>query len=877
MKQAHPIRLAIIVAALVLSILALQPTKSTDIAITGGNPSSKLTLLSNGSAFQNEFYNLKIEGSGNIGESENLSLSVLDKEGHVLKDSISIGEGYQAGQALGGGEIPSFSLSEGAVASGTTYEISYLVQYMDLGLDLVGGSEIEYRIPMEQMHEKKVELSDIVELFNRKLNNSGLKEIFVQAVGQDRVLVQLPGLKKSEVENIKKVIEQQGNLEFKIVENDPKLIEQAQEYVQKGKTLPLANFPYEFIAKTFITPEGLIQTIPGSQLLVQGKTRVTGKDIVHAYKGLDTQSLSGGYSIHINFSGPGAGKFGDLTEQSRGKRLAIVLDGSLQSAPNINEPILGGQCQITGSFSEEEANNLVAVLRSGSMDVKPELLTENTVGPTLGSDSIQSGIKACLLGGIAVLAFMVLYYKGLGVIANLALILNMLMLFGAMALFGGTLTLPGIAGFALTIGMAVDATVLIFERLREENSKKQAIKATLVKSYQRAFITIFDSNFTTFITALILYWVGNSAPVKGFCLSLMLGLAINLFAAVFVTQTLLSTLVQKRKITAFKFNNPLFNKSEVNFFPIGKKVIFMISYPLLIVGAILTVMRGSETLDVDFTGGNLLQIELNEPKQADSIRDIVSNAGYPSAVVQSFGDKQGTSYTLRTPPLSQTQKKSLQNKLSSELPLPQDSSLAFPRDITVGGVAAKEMLGYALIALIAAMLVILMYIMIRFSEFKYGLGACVALIHDIGITLSLLALCGIQINLTIFAALLTVVGYSLNDTIVIFDRIRENIGVQKKYDFKTIATRSLNQTLNRTLLTSVTTLFVVGSLVIVGGGVIEDFAITMLFGVLTGTYSSLFVATPFVAFLHRKDKNSQTGTEIESEPTPIKADPMGTV
>ena len=213
MKQAHPIRLAIIVAALMLSILALQPTKSTDIAITGGNPSSKLTLLSNGSAFQDEFYKLRVEGSGNIGESKNLSISVLDKADNILKKGISIGEGYQAGQSLGGGEIPSFKLSEGKVANGTTYEVSYLVQYMDLGLDLVGGSEIEYRIPMDQMHEKQVELGDIVELFNRKLNNSGLKEIFVQAVGQDRVLVQLPGLKKSEVENIKKVIEQQGNLE----------------------------------------------------------------------------------------------------------------------------------------------------------------------------------------------------------------------------------------------------------------------------------------------------------------------------------------------------------------------------------------------------------------------------------------------------------------------------------------------------------------------------------------------------------------------------------------------------------------------------------------------------------------------------------------
>lgn len=878
MNAAHPLRLAVIAAAFIISVLWLWPNRSTDISITNGHPSSELRLIGEGSGFTSEHYELRIDGDGTVGTTEGLSASLLNQKSEVIKGSIAIGSTYEAGSTIQlGSGLPSFSLSAGDVAKGTSYHISFIVEYMNLGLDLVGGSEIEYRIPLDQLDQsQQVDLSEIVAVFNRKLNNSGLKEIFVQPVGQDRILIQLPGLKKSEVERIKKTIEKQGNLEFKIAENDPKLIEQAKDYISRGKKLPLPSFPYEFVYQTRKTTTGLTENIEGTELLVSAEAKVSGKDIVHAYKGMDNQSLRGGYSIHINFSAQGSRKFGDLTEESVGKRLAIILDGALQSAPNVNEPILGGQCQITGSFSAEEADTLVAVLRSGSMDVKPELLTENTVGPTLGADSINSGLYACIIGGVIVLAFMVLYYKGLGVIANIALALNMVMLFGAMSIFGGTLTLPGIAGFALTIGMAVDATVLIFERMREESDKNQPIKASLAKAYQRAFVTIFDSNFTTFITALILYWAGNSGPVKGFCVSLMLGLAINLFAAVFVTQTFVTKLVYSNKMKSFNMRKLVFGETHINFFALGKKVIFC-SYAVLIFGLITIVTKGSSILDVDFTGGNLLQVELQSETSVDAVRSVVSKAGYDSAIVQSFGEGSGKSYTVRTPPLTQNEKMAFQKSLMDNLDLSKDSSLAFPRDITVGGVAATEMLGYALVALIAAMLVILMYIMIRFSEFKYGLGACLALVHDVGITLSLLAIFGIQINLTIFAAVLTVVGYSLNDTIVIFDRIRENIGTQRKYDFQNIAIKSLNQTLNRTVLTSITTTFVVMSLIIVGGGVIEGFATTMMFGIITGTYSSLFVAAPFVLFLHKRDKHAQALAEGDQVPETVKSNPAGSV
>jgi SecD/SecF fusion protein len=872
MNKAHPFRLAIIVAAIILSVLSLRPSHSVDISVTGGKPTSVLSLIPSG-GFESQSHRVEILNSGNVGSGNLLSARLVSEDGTVIKDSISLGSDYKAGDIIDGGAgHPAFQFSAGELAKGTTFHVSQLVEYMNLGLDLVGGSEIEYEVPLEG----DVSINEIISILNRKLNNSGLKEIFIQPSGVDRVIIQLPGLKKSEVEQIKRIIETQGNLEFKIVENDEQLVAQAKELIKKGVELPTPNFPFTFVHRTRIDAAGIEHNIPGSERLVSANAKVTGQEVSKAGKSIDTQSLSGGYAVNISFNAIGKGNFGDLTEQAVGKQLAIVLDGRLVSHPNVNEPILGGECQITGGFSLEEADSLVTVLRSGSMDVSLNLLTENTVGPTLGADSITSGIKACLLGAIIVLSFMLAYYRGLGAIACIALAINMLMLMGAMALFGGTLTLPGIAGFALTIGMAVDATVLIFERMREETLKDQHIKASLEKAYGRAFVTIFDSNFTTFITALILFWAGNSAPVKGFCLSLMLGLSINLFAAVFVTQTLVSLLVHKGSMKSFNMSKALFQKSEINFFALGSKV-RLISYALLIIGFGLLFTKGTGMLDVDFTGGNLLQVQLTEARSSDEMRKVVEGANYPTALVQAFGDGEGLNYTIRTEPLTEADKSAFHQNLLKNLPTSSDSSVAFPRDVTVGGVAATEMLAYAAIALIAAMLVILFYIMIRFSEFKYGLAACLALVHDVGITLGLLAIFDIQINLTIFAALLTVVGYSLNDTIVIFDRIRENIGAQKNYDFKSIAIRSLNQTLNRTLLTSVTTFFVIVSLIIVGGGVIEGFATTMLFGLITGTYSSLFIAAPFVLFLHKRDKNSDLEKENESLPKGFKPDPAGTV
>jgi SecD/SecF fusion protein len=871
MNKANPIRLAAIVAAFVISIYLLFPSKSIDISVNnGGDSVANITVKQNSGKYTTKEYKVFCPQEGIIGETENLTCELQDNDGNTLKKDINIGLGYSSGSMLNfGSELPSFSLTEGKVKKGTIYNFSFVVEYMNLGLDLVGGSELVYQIPKPSGNAEdltNVELNDVLNIVKKKLNGNGMKEIYIQPVGNDRLLIQLPGLKKEAVEKIKKDISTQGQLEFSTVITDESIVNRARKYIERGMKLPLPNFKYKFVYKYELNSSQVPIAIKGSEQLIESNITVTGKDIIHSYKAVDNQSLKGGFAIHIKFNGKGTKYFGQLTEKSVGKALAIILDNDLVSYPNVNEPILTGECQITGSFSKEEADSLVTVLRSGSMDVKLKLLSENTVGPTLGADSIQSGILATMIGGIAVLLFMLIYYKTLGFIACIALVLNLLMLLAAMIFGGGTLTLPGIAGFALTIGMAVDATVLIFERLREESVvEKQNIKASLTKGYDRAFITIFDSNITTFITALILYLVGNSGPVKGFCLSLMLGLMINLFAAVFVTQTLIAWAVTNKKIKSFNMMGNISIKA-IDFFAIGKKV-RLISYLILVTGCGFMISKGSNILDVDFTGGNLLQVDLLEPVSPKEMRAICKKAGYAKATVQNFGDVDNLSYTIRTKLLEDETKIKFHQFLQSSdsgLKLSTDTSLAFPRDITVGGVAAKEMLIYAFVALFAAMLVILLYIMMRFSEFKYGFGACIALVHDISITLSVLFILDQQINLTIFAAVLTVIGYSLNDTIVIFDRIRENIGQQKNYDFRTIAIKSLNQTLKRTVLTSITTLFVISALVISGGGVIKGFAITMLIGLISGTYSSLFIATPYVLHLYNKQKKLNDSSDNNS-------------
>ena len=898
MTKATPARLLTIVIVLLLGLWELLPERYTDITQSQGS-TAKVEPLGQPRNWRTENYRIVANGEGSVGTGD-LSLKLLDGSGQVLSEKIEIGDNYTPGSPLIlGGGLPDLKISAGQVQGQAEYFFSFVAEYLNLGLDLVGGSEIVYEIPLKSLravgesqtaqdqfmqNPEKRQIAEIVSLFSKKLNNKGLKEIFVQGMGKDRVLVQLPGLRKSEVDQIKKILETQGKLELKLVVDDPDIITKAREYVERGKELPLKNFPYEFVHSYRTDKYGNREKIVAAALLVETEAHITGQDISAARTGIDPKSLQGGFAVNLSFNLKGTKKFHKLTQiHSRqtlgqnGRRLAIILDDELQSAPELQVPIADGECQITGRFTKTEADVLVAALRAGSMNVKPVLISENTVGPTLGMDSIRSGLNACLIGCSLVLAGMIYYYRALGVIASLALILNTLLMAAAMSFFGGTLTLPGIAGFALSVGMAVDANILIYERLREELGRKQAEKKALATSFDRAFVTIFDSNVTTFITALIMYLVGNSGPVKGFCLSLMIGLCINIFTAVFVTQTLAFWALDRGWLKKFSMSS-LLTGNNFDFIGIGKPMRFIFTYLIIAAGIVSIYLKQGDLLDVDFKSGNLLQIHLAKPAPIDQVKAAMAKFGM-NATVQRFGDDHGMDYVIRMPELDNEAKTAFHKFLMQEsgLVFPTDKDSAIIRDSTVSSIAATEMFLWVGGALVLAMLAILVYILVRFTEFKFGFSACLALAHDVAISVSVLAIVGIEINLTVVAALLTVVGYSINDTIVIFDRLRENIGQQKNYDIVEMARRSMNQTLSRTLLTSLTTLFMVLSLLFVGGGVIKAFAFAMLIGVLTGTYSTLFIALPCLIYLHQrrgqpKQPTAEAGkhklTESAPQPSP---------
>ncbi|MBF0245581.1 MAG: protein translocase subunit SecD, partial [Planctomycetes bacterium] len=545
MEKASPFRFLLILLTVALALYHLIPRREVVVGAPSAEFMSPVKVRSEATGLQSKAFYLEANASGNVGETENLTLSLLDQNEQLLKDGLDVGQGYTGSVITPGGGLPLFSLGRGSLEKGARQRFDYHVEFMSLGLDLIGGSEIVYGISNDFMKDFGKDghgMTAIIDIINRKLNVSGLKDIFIQSMGENQILIQLPGLKKSQVDDIKNRIETQGVLHFNIVidDGDPKskdILDQAKAYRESGRTLPRKDFPYFFCFKKERNSDGQLVDVPGSEELVMETPMVSGTDIVKSDRSFDSRGLNSFFAVNIEFSPRGTKKFARATERNVNKRMAIILDGALISAPVINEPIRQGRCQITGNFTKRDSDNLVAVLRSGSMNVKLDLVSESNVGPSLGADSINSGILACLLGAIIVVAFMFIYYRKLGLVANIALLLNILLLLGAIAMGEGTLTLPGIAGIVLTIGMAVDANILIFERIREESMKKQHVKVALTNSYARAFITIFDSNFTTIITALVLFMdpvsfflgmasstpnVGSAGPVKGFCLTLML-------------------------------------------------------------------------------------------------------------------------------------------------------------------------------------------------------------------------------------------------------------------------------------------------------------------------------------------------------------------
>lgn len=498
-------------------------------------------------------------------------------------------------------------------------KIDYIARgQIKLGLDLMGGSEILYKINVEQGDYHPGLTNEIIEVLEKRIDPRGVSEYRLQQQGVRRILIQVPGATKQEIESLKDRITRLGKLEFKIAA--PYDSDEYRE-AKKGRTVP-GYYKHWIKKKKGETSESQ------DWQLVRNKVEITGEHLSRVYPDRnDLQAVIG-----FEFDQIGKAKFGRLTERNIGNPMAIILDGILYSAPVIRDRI-PGKGIIEGNFTQEEVNDLIAVMRAGSLPADLELEMETTVGPSLGKDSIRKSLYAGMLGGIFVIIFMCVYYFGAGGVATFAFILNILMVVGAMSVLDATLTLPGMAGLVLMIGMAVDANVLIFERIREEGARGKSIKVAIKNGYERAFTTIVDSNVTTLITAFILYAVGTG-PVKGFAIVLIVGLLINMFTAVFVTRVVFEIFFNIGLMR--KFSMMQFFKNPHTYFTRYRRVTAIASLSLIAIGIAIFVIRGKDCYDIDFTGGTLIHLQLDKPVPVGNVRDKLTVQGYENAEVQSI-------------------------------------------------------------------------------------------------------------------------------------------------------------------------------------------------------------------------------------------------
>lgn len=701
---------------------------------------------------------------------------------------------------------------------------------INLGLDLQGGMHLVLEVELNKIPEeaRKDAVNRAVEVIRNRIDEFGVAEPQITPQGTDRIIIQLPGV--TDRKRALDIIGRTAHLEFRLVTDKDDLYEKAKsgEELEKYelKTLKHADMSTE-------------------ELLLEKEPILTGSHLINANVQFDTSSF-GQPIVSLTFDKEGTEAFSEVTQEAVRKfrsdgiarRLAIVLDGKIHSAPQMKEHIPNGKAVISGNFTAKEASDLALVLRAGALPAPVTIAEERSVGPTLGQDSIRKGIRATVWGFIAVIAMIAVYYLLCGAIAIFALLLNILIVMGALASFGAALTLPGIAGIILTIGMSVDANVLVFERIREELRTGKTTRSAISSGYHRAFGTILDANLTTLFTALILFYFGTG-PIKGFAVTLSIGIISSMFTALFVTRVVFDFLTRKKNELNLKMFSVLPAEPKVNF--VSKRYItFLVSAVVISVGLWSFISRGETKYGIDFTGGMLQQIKFEQPIKVGNIRSALQEKGVVDAQIQTFGEDESREIIIRT-------KDEEQNIIDEAL---QNIGAENPYEVMrverVGPAVGSDLRQKAIKAILVAMAVILLYIGWRFRSVNYGVAAIVALFHDVLVAAGMLALTGREFSLPIIAALLTIIGYSLNDTIVIFDRIREDKKLMRRTPFVDVINASINQTLSRTLLTSFTTLLVVLFLFIFGGQVINDFAFTLLIGVIVGTYSSVYVASPIL-------------------------------
>ncbi|OKH87190.1 protein translocase subunit SecD [Thalassospira sp. TSL5-1] len=688
-----------------------------------------------------------------------------------------------------------------------------------------------------------------LEIIRSRIDQIGIAEPTIQRIGADRVLVQLPGVQNPA--QVRQLLGSTAKLGFYLVQSPTGQSAQNRAGLMtlKGKD-----------GQTYIVARG---------------ATLTGEHLTDAHAGFDSQTQRP--VVNFRFDTSGAKQLADITSRNIGRPLAIVLDQEVLSAPIIQSAITGGAGQISGNFTVADTVTLSALLRAGSLPAPMTVIEERTVGPDLGADSIRMGLYTGAIGFALVVALMIFLYGRWGLIANLALGLNVMLTIGVLSVLGATLTLPGIAGIILGIGLAVDANVLINERIREETKKGLSAFMALDAGFKRAYATIVDSNITTLIATCLLFEFG-SGPVRGFAITMSLGILISMFTAVAVVRVIMSEIVWRKRLKKLVIE-PLFafmpEKTSFSFMR-ARFLGIAVSLVLSTISVGLFFKPGLN-YGVDFKGG--IQIELASPEQGShalanelpQLRSTLSHLDLGEVNLQEVGKDGHVLLRLaRQPGGEEAQTKAVDTVKSAIQKL--DPQTSFSSSQVVGAKVSGELATSGATAVILAIVAMLVYIWWRF-EWPFAVGAIVTLLLDITKTVGFFAIMGLDFNLTAIAALLTLIGYSVNDKVVVYDRMRENLRLFRKMPMREIIDMSINQSLARCVFTSLTTLLAILPMAISGGSAVESFAVPMVFGVAIATTSSIFIAAPILLFLdtwrrkqHAKRLNSSNLPDNRGQP-----------
>ncbi|MDN3204292.1 protein translocase subunit SecDF [Algoriphagus sediminis] len=603
-----------------------------------------------------------------------------------------------------------------------------------------------------------------------------------------------------------------------------------------------------------------------------------GDVVTDARQALDQTSRP---AVSMQMNSEGARKWRKITSENIGRRVAVVLDDYVYTAPVVNGEIPNGSSEISGNFTLQEAQDLANILKSGSLPAPTQIVEESIIGPTLGKEALNQGLISMVAGLVIVVLFMVAYYAKGGLVAISALVFNIFFILGILAQLSAALTLPGIAGIVLTIGMSIDANVLIFERIKEELRNGVGLLQAISAGYDKAFSAILDSNVTTFLTGAILYALGQG-PVKGFAIVLMIGIASSFFSAVFITRVIVSWMSKKGNQSKISFETPLaknvLSKLNIDFLS-KRRIAYMTSTAIIVVGLGIAAINGLK-FGVDFTGGRSYIVEFSQPMSASELKVGLDGEFDGSVEVKTYGAnnvlKVTTSYLIN----EDDAESNLEVETKVKEGIANVTGLAFTTDAAgltdtefaitgsskVGATVADDIKASSGEAMIVALIAIFLYILLRFRKWQFSLGSIIALIHDTAFVVAAFAIASalgatFEIDQVFIAAVLTVIGYSINDTVIVFDRIRENIDARGTHNLIKVFNDAINQTLGRTLITSFTTLIVVIVLFLFGGEVLRGFSYALLVGILVGTYSSVFIATPIVVDLLQKKGEEPAKTE----------------